>query len=92
MNWRERFAEWITGGARASCDCNAFYRAAYRQAKQECESAMRKQAREMRMEREHIEARLGFCIGTLQRIAAQETPGANSTVRRMASIAREALK
>lgn len=44
-----------------------------------------------RMEDEHAYA-LGDLICALQAIAAQEKPTSNSTVKRMARIAREALK
>lgn len=91
MNWRERFAEWITGGAISRAFNNGWaagHRTGTRAARQGLLTDQRiiadlqDQLAAQRMDFEEI----------LTEIAAQETPGANSTVRRMASIAREALK
>ena len=40
----------------------------------------------------HTAGHLNIARGHLRTIAAMETPGANATVRRMASVAREAVK
>ena len=82
MNWRERLADWITGGALT-------------RARKETDTAMQRgcewrNAWSIALGREQANAARNK--SALARIAAMETPGANATVRRMAEAAREALK
>lgn len=71
MTFRERLADWISGGAlsREMCRTNMF--------------------RDLFHKYGDISTKYSFA---LRQIAEQETPTANATVKRMARIAREALK
>ena len=92
MNIRHKLADWISGGAltRAKSIENSLvrerdnlrierdqWRDEWRSALEDCDQA------------DIANAKL---IDDLQSIIACETPGANATVKRMARIAREALK
>ena len=85
MNWRERLADWITGGLLTRVI-------------ETRDMAIELQARtaEKRLESADKYAwavnRLLTLRAALEQIAAMETPSANATVRRMAKLAREALK
>jgi len=74
MTLRERIADWISGGALTRM---------YRTNKEtfEAGNGWREWAQSHKLVSEQLQSRLN-------RIAAQETPGANATVRRMARIAR----
>lgn len=71
MNWRERLADWISGGAFSAAMSVARFSTSEMLRKHNI-AAVRRNA--------------------LLKIAAQETPSANATVKRMARIAREALE
>lgn len=78
MTFRERIADWISGGAltreRALC---RFWANAY-------DREFRRHTGQI-----HSRSRLDHA---LHRIAAEEKPTSNATVKRMARIAREALE
>lgn len=78
MTIRERIADWISGGelTRAKHDAREGWAEAY---KHMCSAEI---ADDKKFLMRHA----------LNRIAACETPNANGTVRRMARIAREAIK
>lgn len=85
MTFRERLADWISGGAvtRARNEYDGVrhmltdYRLAY-------PISVRAHAAE-------VDISIAL-LAALRRIDACETPGANATVRRMARIAREAME
>lgn len=76
MTFREKLADWISGGALSR---------AYVAAKQWKESWGREFDDHTKTGLKVVEQNIA-----LRRIAAMETPGANATVRRMAETAREA--
>lgn len=78
MNWRERLANLISGGALTR------YRDAWLTAEYGIE-----QATDAYQAADKEAARYK---AALERIAAMETPGANGTVKKMARAAREALE
>lgn len=78
MTLMERLADFISGGALTRArDGRDFV----------CEKRARLIGRVFVLEEERDNLR-----ATLRTIAAMETPGANATVRRMAKVAREALR
>lgn len=82
MNMRERIADWISRGAVSR---------AHNDHIDSLKTIMRmERSREAELKREA--AAWNRRAHALMTIAACETPSANATVRRMANIAREALK
>lgn len=71
MTFREKLADWISGGALSDARRQLFIVTA---------------SRDWHMKQS------GSAIEALRAIAARETPSANATVKRMARIAREAIK
>lgn len=84
MTLREKIADWISGGAVTKRDEKIH------ELQRMCGSwrvnSSDESGRARRAEREYFRLR-----SKLHDIAAQETPGANATVRRMARMAREGL-
>lgn len=85
MTFRERLADWISGGA------VSFWQQAAIDADRQFDSVHQDYMLEYQSHTVTADQRDWFAIA-LSRIAACETPNANATVRRMARIAREALK
>ena len=85
MNWRERLADWISGGAVSNLrdellwmkDWRDFWADQYQSSLDRTDAISRSNNR---------------MDDALRAIAAMETPGANGTVKRMARAAREALE
>ena len=82
MNWRERIADWISGGKLTQVNDDLFAAG--------CERDEWHKLALSENVRRYQEGRK-LCA-SLRDIAAMETPGANATVKRMAARAREALK
>lgn len=78
MTFRERLADWISGGALS-------------RARDVRDKALDRLSREIDRRCDWIDERHKY-RSALREIAACETPNANATVRRMAKIAKEALE
>lgn len=82
MTVREKIADWITGGLLTNeREAASRWRREYLQAKADYVSSCSQSDKGWHVAHKAFE--------TLRQIAAQETPGANATVKRMARMARE---
>jgi hypothetical protein len=80
--WRNRLADWITGGALTRAE----------QCRIESLKTINRMARNREAELRNEVAAWNIREHALRSIAAQEKPTSNATVRRMARMAREALE
>jgi len=84
MTFREKIADWISGGGlKKARDSRDGWKILYKDKRWDFESCRDAS------DRGWVEANKAHNV--LRDIAAQETPGANATVKRMARIAREGL-
>lgn len=89
MNIRERIADWITGGA-LTLALEELSHA--KNDRTEALQSMYRVQHEFGQQTERVARAMHIRTDALRRIAAEERPTSNATVRRMARIAREALE
>lgn len=96
MTLRERLADWISGGALTRAIDDAEFdrereRRMYAAFSRDINAQM-EYVSQLRQDLKTISAIMLRRAISLRRIAAQETPNANATVKRMAKIARDGLE